>query len=46
MGAAYMAEGIITLAGNRLYTSAAYDESSIDDVIQRFDRAFANCGKL
>ncbi len=46
MGAAYMAEGIITLAGNRLYTSAAYDESSIDDVIERFDRAFANCGKL
>ena len=46
MGAAYMAEGIITLAGNRLYTSAAYDESAIDDVIERFDRAFSNCGKL
>ena len=46
MGAAYMAEGIITLAGNRLYTSAAYDEAMIDDVIERFDRAFANCGKL
>ena len=46
MGAAYMAEGIITLAGNRLYTSAAYDEEMIDDVIGRFDKAFANCGKL
>ena len=46
MGAAYMAEGIITLAGNRLYTSAAYNEEMIDDVIGRFDKAFANCGKL
>jgi len=25
IGAAYMAEGIVTLAGSRLYTSAAYD---------------------
>ena len=46
MGAAYMAEGIITLAGSRLYTSAAYDEEMIDDVIERFDRAFSKCGKL
>ena len=32
MGAAYMAEGIVTLAGSRLYTSAAYTEEMIDDV--------------
>ena len=46
MGAAYMAEGLITLAGSRLYTSAAYTEEDIDDVIARFDRVFAKCGKL
>ena len=46
MGAAYMAEGIITLAGSRLYTSAAYTEEMIDDVLARFERVFANCGKL
>lgn len=46
MGAAYMAEGIITLAGSRLYTSAAYTEEMIDDVLDRFEKVFANCGKL
>ncbi|MBR3053911.1 MAG: aminotransferase class III-fold pyridoxal phosphate-dependent enzyme [Firmicutes bacterium] len=46
MGAAYMAEGLITLAGSRLYTSAAYTEEDIDDVIARFDRVFAKCGRL
>jgi len=46
MGAAYMAEGLVTLAGSRLYTSAAYTEEMIDDVLTRFDRVFANCGKL
>ena len=46
IGAAYMAEGIVTLAGSRLYTSAAYTEEMIDDVLTRFDRVFANCGKL
>jgi len=44
MGAAYTAEGIITLAGSRLYTSAAYTEEMIDDVIARFDKVFAQCG--
>ena len=43
MGAAYTAEGMITLAGSRLYTSAAYDEEMIDDVISRFDRVFSKC---
>ena len=46
MGAAYMAEGIVTLAGSRLYTSAAYTEEMIDDVLERFDRVLANCGPL
>ena len=46
MGAAYMAEGLITLAGSRLYTSAAYTEDDIDDVIRRFDRVFDKCGKI
>lgn len=46
MGAAYMAEGIITLAGTRLYTSAAYDEAMIDDVLARFDRVLAKCGPM
>ena len=46
IGAAYMAEGIITLAGSRLYTSAAYTTKDIDDVLKRFERVFKNCGKL
>ena len=41
-----MAEGIITLAGSRLYTSAAYTEEMIDDLLVRFERVFANCGPL
>lgn len=46
MGAAYMAEGMVTLAGSRLYTSAAYTEEDIDDAISRFDRVFDNCGRI
>lgn len=46
IGAAYMAEGLVTLAGNRLYTSAAYTEEMIDDVLARFERVFQNCGPL
>lgn len=42
MGAAYMAEGIVTLAGSRLYTSAAYTDEMIDDVLVRFDRIFSH----
>ncbi|NTV79306.1 MAG: aminotransferase class III-fold pyridoxal phosphate-dependent enzyme, partial [Clostridiales bacterium] len=42
MGAAYMAEGIVTLAGSRMYTSAAYTEEMIDDVLVRFDKIFKN----
>lgn len=46
MGAAYMAEGLVTLAGSRLYTNAAYTEEMIDDVLTRFDRVFANIAQL
>ena len=40
MGAAYMAEGLVTLAGNRMYTSAAYTEADIDAAVATFDRVF------
>lgn len=46
MGAAYMAEGVVTLAGSRLYTSAAYTPELIDDALAAFDRVFANVGLL
>ena len=40
MGAALMAEGIITLAGSRLYTSMADTDDVIDDALERMDRLF------
>jgi len=46
MGAAYMAEGIVTLAGSRLYTSAAYTPELVRDALGRFERVFANCGRI
>jgi glutamate-1-semialdehyde 2,1-aminomutase len=44
MGAAYMAEGLVTLAGSRLYTSAAYTPELIDEALNRFDKVFENVG--
>jgi hypothetical protein len=41
-GAAYTAEGIITLAGSRLYTSMADTDDVIDDALARFERVLAN----
>ena len=41
MGAAYMANGIVTLAGSRLYTSAADTDEIIDEALARFDKVFA-----
>ncbi len=41
MGAAYMAEGLVTLAGSRLYTSAAYTPKLIDEALGRFDNVFS-----
>ncbi len=37
MGAAYMAHGIITLAGSRMYTSMATDEAVIDSALEGFE---------
>ena len=37
MGAAYMANGIITLAGSRMYTSMADTDAVIDEALGRFD---------
>ncbi len=45
MGAAYMAEGLVTLAGSRLYTSAAYTNEMIDDALLSFERVFKNVVK-
>ena len=42
MGAAYMAEGIVTLAGSRLYTSAAYEDEMLPDILNRFEQVFKN----
>lgn len=41
-GAAYTAEGLITLAGSRLYTSAADTDAIVDEAVGRFDRVLAN----
>lgn len=46
MGSAYMAEGIVTLAGSRLYTSAAYTNDMIDEALERFDHIFSNVVNL
>ena len=46
MGAAYMAEGIVTLAGSRLYTSAAYNDEDIDRALAAFERVFQKVVKL
>ena len=41
MGAAYMANGIVTLACSRLYTSLADTDEVIDDALSRFDKVFS-----
>ena len=41
MSMAFAAEGIITLAGSRVYTSMADTDEVIDDALARFDRVFA-----
>ena len=40
MGAAYMANGIVTLAGSRLYTSMADTDEVIDEALNRFEDVF------
>ena len=44
-GAAYMAEGIVTLAGSRLYMSMADTDDVIDDALNRFENVFKNVKK-
>lgn len=40
MGAAFMAEGVVTLAGSRLYTSLADTDEVIDESLNRFENVF------
>ena len=40
MGEAYMANGIVTLAGSRLYTSMADTDEIIDEALNRFEHVF------
>lgn len=42
MGAAYMANGLVTLAGSRMYTSLADTDEVIDAALSRFDHVFSN----
>jgi glutamate-1-semialdehyde 2,1-aminomutase len=37
MGAAYMAQGLITLAGSRMYTSLADTDAVVDEALNRFE---------
>ncbi len=45
MGAAFMAEGIVTLAGSRLYMSMADTDPVIDDALNRFENVFKHINK-
>ncbi len=42
MGAAYMANGLITLAGSRMYTSMADTDEVIDNALTRFEEVLSN----
>ncbi|MBN2547991.1 MAG: aminotransferase class III-fold pyridoxal phosphate-dependent enzyme [Anaerolineales bacterium] len=42
MGAAYMANGLITLAGSRMYTSMADTDDVIDDALSRFNEVLSS----
>jgi glutamate-1-semialdehyde 2,1-aminomutase len=44
MGAAYMAEGLITLAGSRMYTSMADTDDVIDRALVGFEHVLSACG--
>lgn len=43
MGAAYMANGLVTLAGSRMYTSMADTDEVIDDALIRFENVLKEC---
>jgi glutamate-1-semialdehyde 2,1-aminomutase len=42
MGAAYMASGLITLAGSRMYTSMADTETVIDEALGQFEAVLSS----
>ena len=42
MGAAYMAAGLITLAGSRMYTSLADTDDVIDEALNRFETVLSS----
>lgn len=42
MGAAYMANGLVTLAGSRMYTSMADTDEVIDNAIERFEKVLTS----
>ncbi|MBX3035936.1 MAG: aminotransferase class III-fold pyridoxal phosphate-dependent enzyme [Anaerolineales bacterium] len=43
MGAAYTSQGLITLAGSRMYTSMADTNEVIDDALNKFETVLAAC---
>jgi glutamate-1-semialdehyde 2,1-aminomutase len=43
MGAAYMSQGLITLAGSRMYTSLADTDEVIDEALNKFETVLAAC---
>ena len=42
MGAAYMSQGLITLAGSRMYTSMADTDEVIDDALEKFETVLSS----
>lgn len=42
MGAAYMSQGLITLAGSRMYTSMADTDEIIDEALTKFDNVLGS----
>ncbi|MBL8100638.1 MAG: aminotransferase class III-fold pyridoxal phosphate-dependent enzyme [Anaerolineales bacterium] len=43
MGSAYTSQGLITLAGSRMYTSMADTDEVIDDALNKFETVLAAC---
>jgi glutamate-1-semialdehyde 2,1-aminomutase len=43
MGAAYMSQGLITLAGSRMYTSMADTDAVIDAALEKFETVLSAC---
>ena len=43
MGAAYMSQGLVTLAGSRMYTSMADTDEVIDEALKRFETVLEAC---